>query len=195
MDGGRSVRQHESRPAIVNRVGIQYVVGDAVGIHRREVVIHRDVGIRRVQIEPTGHRHELLAGLVLQASPVVVGTEGQGHILRRVIAVPDDPRRVMRGAALVTEPEGLEAQNAQTSTGGMPGGGTSQPAESDDGQVIGRPVIGFSHRFHLHVARAGEAASAGYRGLRPPSARTSPESSTASSCHVARIRRSPNPAG
>ena len=111
MDGDGPVRQRERRPPFADRVDIQHVVGDVVCVHRRRVVVHGDLRIGREQVEPAGDRHELLAGLVLEAGPLVVGAEGQGDVGRGVVTVPDDPRGVVRGAAVVSELECLDADH------------------------------------------------------------------------------------
>ena len=103
------------------------------------------------QVETADHGDQPLARLVLEPRPVVVRLAGEPHIRGRVVAVPQDPRRVVRGAAAVAELELLEPDDGVPAGGQVPRRGRAERTQSDD------DVVDVSH------ARAWAATIAGCR--------------------------------
>ena len=93
------------------------------------IVDRRDDALRREEIETADDGDELLARLVLEPRPVVVGLAGEPDVRRRVVAVPQDPRRVVRGAAAVAELELLEPDDRVTARGELPRRGRAERAQ------------------------------------------------------------------
>ena len=173
----------EHRPAAADLRDVEFLELDAHLSHRLDVVERRDGAVRREEIETADHGDEPLARLVLEPRPVVVRLAGEPHIRRRVVAVPQDPRGVVRGAAAVAELELLEPDDGVTAGGQVPRRGRAERTQSDD------DVVDVSH------ARAWAATIAGCRRSRPPSARTSRGCRRARTCRAAPTRRSPSPGG
>ncbi len=179
------VRQRELRPPLADRVDAEQLEVDADLGQRVRVVDHRDRRIGREQVEPADHGHQLAAGVRGELRPVVVGVLGQPDVLRRVVAVPQDPAGVVARAAAVPELEPLQPEHRAAPLGELVGRRRAERAEPDDDVV---EVL--SH----HRPRAGRAASAGCPRSRPPSARTSRACTTATTSRAAPTRRSPSPA-
>ena len=191
VERGRALGQRELRVAHGHLVDVEHLERHRPRRHRGGVVVDRDHRPGGEQVEATGHGHERLARLGLQRGPVGVGQEGEVDVLRRVIAVPQDAARVVRGAPLVAELELLEADDRQAAAGCVPGGRRPEGAEPDHCEVVG-----LSHgRPPRSRARSGGAASAGCRATRPPSGRTSPGRRTATTCRAGPIRRCASPGG
>ena len=173
----------EHRPAPPDLRDVELLELDADLAHRRHVVERRDGAVGREEIEAADHGDEPLARLVLEPGPVVVRLAGEPHIRRRVVAVPQDSRGVVGGAAAVAELELLEPDDGVTAGGQVPRRGRAERTQSDD------DVVDVSH------ARAWAATSAGCRPSRPPSGRTSRGCRRARTCRAAPTRRSPSPGG
>ena len=82
------------------------------------------------------HGDQLLAGVALEPRPVVVRLLGEPDVRRGVVAVPQDPARVVAGAAVVAELEALEPHHAQASPRELARGGGAEGTEAGDGDVV-----------------------------------------------------------
>ena len=193
---------------------------DAHLAHRRDVVVGPDHAVGREQVEPADHGDQRLARLGLEPRPVVVRLLGQPHVGGRVVAVPQDPRGVVGGAAAVPELELLEPHHRVAACGEVPGRGRAERAEPDRRRSRRPPLVeevslarqrpsrqpdrrGSRLTTRPSVVstgsterdRAAAAASGGCRRSRPPSARTTRGCRRATTCRAAPTRRSPSPGG
>ena len=74
------------------------------------VVAHRDRRARREEVEAAHHGDQRLAGGGRQPRPVVVRLLRQPDVARRVVAVPQDPARVVAGTAAVARARTVRAR-------------------------------------------------------------------------------------
>ena len=115
-----------------------------------------------------------------------------------MIAVTQDPRGVVGGAAAVAELELLEPQHRVAARRQVPGGAGAERAQPDDDVVDVRWRVRASDRPARPTtprSPAAGAASGGCRPSRPPSARTSRGSRHATTCRAGPTRRWPSPDG
>ena len=199
-DGGVALVQHERalgqpelRPALAHVVDAQHVVLDADRGQGVDVVGRGDGRVRREEVEPADHRHQLLAGGALEVGPVGVRLLRQPHV-GRACGSCDAGSGWCRGWRRA----GGRARSAPApARGGRAGPAArrwrcrARPARPRRSRSArSRPAAG--RRRGLTAARS---ATGGCRGSRPPWARTSPGGSRARSCRAAPTRRSPSPGG
>jgi hypothetical protein len=120
------------RPARLDRVAIEALEPDVEGSQRPVVVLDVDDRAGREEVQPADGGDKVLAAVGLEVRPVVVGVEREADVLRRVVAVPQDPRRVVRGTALVTELELLETEDRVAGLGQVVRRTAAEAAEADD---------------------------------------------------------------
>jgi hypothetical protein len=94
--------------------------------------------VRAEHVDASGQVHQLFAGGTLDLAPDVVGGGRQPHVVRVVVGQPDQPRMVVRPAAIVTERKLLQADHARAHPRCPAGRGAAHAAQSDNGHVGGR---------------------------------------------------------
>ena len=110
---------------------------DVAHVHRLAVRLAVDHSVAREQIDAAGDVHTRLAALRFDLAPCVVRETRQSDVVRRVVAVADDPAVIVRGTVMVAaEVEPFEADHRLAGACGEPCGGTADAAEADDGDVV-----------------------------------------------------------
>src|SRR5205085_12621793 len=102
--------------------------------HRVHVVVERDRGDLRADVEAPRHGDDPGRALRLDLGPALVRAAGETDVLGPVVGQADDPAVVLAGAVAMTERELLEAEHAVTEPAAQPvgGPGADRPEAHDD---------------------------------------------------------------
>ena len=92
---------------------VEPLVGHATGVHRAAVGLAVEGILGREDVDTAGLDHELGARLGRDLAPGGIRRLRQPHVRRVVVGEADDPRVVLRGAAVVPELEALEPDHAR----------------------------------------------------------------------------------
>jgi threonine/homoserine/homoserine lactone efflux protein len=114
------VGQAPLRPAASDLRPVEALVRDLLLVHGGGVVGEGDRRFARGHVEAAGHGDDALAGRLLDLGPGRVGALREPNVVGPVVGEPQDPRMVLRGAAVVAELELLEAQDTVPEPGREP---------------------------------------------------------------------------
>ena len=113
---------------------------------------HHEV-VRSTGDEHTAEVDDLAAVFSVELIPVFVGSLQQGHVVRMLeIGLADDAGFAVGTAAIMGEEILLQAQDALTAPGEMPGRGRAHAAEADDNGIVHEGISRVVYRSSPAVA-------------------------------------------